>query len=708
MANYKRENYNVAIGTTGYILDNTPLKPARVMQQARVFGNRFASGDQDYTDFSFWWYWAQTEWASGFKDEVSWKDDGKYYYSTNIDAFSEYGAIKLLKNIELKEDFSYLSPTIICGVSLTNPISSGTTYTFVGTADKSDAKPAVLALYEPTQVWNECTLDGMTIYQNYVNQLIGRNITLWILNQGTSSVTTGTVLTWGPPNNSSDQTAYINSTLSYGLQSANCGCVYGGDLYIAGKNHSNNYIAIVKTSIDLPTLNSDWSKVLSFSNTYGGIVDMAVYDGKIYYLISYSSSADLRVWDPATSSDASVFIFKGINFNPDYERAAGKLLIPFGDKLIITMPENEIWSWNGSEMTRIFKQDSFKATLGKESDVYLYKGGIISNNKIYWGNLVYDGSFFFNYLKNIDNDITKFYYPLFVDRNDQIYGLDTNDPSKLYVVSNTTYKGTAGKNFLVFNQIDKVSTIDKLFYTCTIIFKKLVSGQKIAIEYSVDDMANWTELGNVSYSVDGGSITTKTFYFPDNFIYKKLWIRAKLESGGSNTPTFQDSSIVYYPVPEYKQQWALRVRCFNNLVLLDGKTKEAKRAEELRNILKFYWKNKQIVEFQDVDFAETLLNGDLTATATTITVDSTDNFSEQGIIKIDNEKIKYTSKTANAFILTDITGRGYEGTVRTTHSDNAVCSNSHKVIIINYEEQTPVGAEAKIEEFLVTLQLMEV
>ena len=43
-------------------------------------------------------------------------------------------------------------------------------------------------------------------------------------------------------------------------------------------------------------------------------------------------------------------------------------------------------------------------------------------------------------------------------------------------------------------------------------------------------------------------------------------------------------------------------------MLLDGKTPEVKKAEELRNILKTAWWKKNAIELQDVDFAETFLD----------------------------------------------------------------------------------------------------
>ena len=57
------------------------------------------------------------------------------------------------------------------------------------------------------------------------------------------------------------------------------------------------------------------------------------------------------------------------------------------------------------------------------------------------------------------------------------------------------------------------------------------------------------------------------------------------------------------------------------------------------------------------------------ATATTITVDSTADFEDNGFIRIGNEVISYTGKTATSF--TGLT-RGAGGTTAAAHSNDAV------------------------------------
>lgn len=77
-----------------------------------------------------------------------------------------------------------------------------------------------------------------------------------------------------------------------------------------------------------------------------------------------------------------------------------------------------------------------------------------------------------------------------------------------------------------------------------------------------------------------------------------------------------------------------------------------------------------IVSYSDGPFyGSTLLNGSITDSDTTITVDSTDEFPASGTIKIGSEEICYSSKTATTF-----TGvvRGCNGTTAASHTSGAV------------------------------------
>ena len=113
------------------------------------------------------------------------------------------------------------------------------------------------------------------------------------------------------------------------------------------------------------------------------------------------------------------------------------------------------------------------------------------------------------------------------------------------------------------------------------------------------------------------------------------------------------------------------------------------------------------MDFQDIDYAETLLNGAITdPTATTIIVDSTNDFSQQGRLRIEQEEILYTGKNATTF--TGCT-RGARGSLATTHADNTLVATNYKVIIQSLEEFTPELQNIKVknEESVVVLSLRE-
>ena len=144
----------------------------------------------------------------------------------------------------------------------------------------------------------------------------------------------------------------------------------------------------------------------------------------------------------------------------------------------------------------------------------------------------------------------------------------------------------------------------------------------------------------------------------------------------------------------------------DNLILLDGTSKEPKRAETLRNVLKNDYYTKNALSFQDIDYVETTITDNpLSVNATTINIVNSVNFPEQGRVIIDNEEILYTGKTS-----TTLTGcsRGVRGTLATSHTTGSKLHNGYNVLISDYYEETPIGAKSVVEEAIVTLKLSEI
>lgn len=690
----RKQRYDIALNSQGLILDRHPELPRILARQDAIFGNRFAQGDRGYNDLAKWWFMSQTDWSGGFKNPLSWADDAKFYYSTNIDTWSEPGAFKLALKQTLQNS---LSENIRCGGLFT---IGANTNKYLGTADNSISDKPII--YK----------DGVDISSgdfpdtlDFISQLSGRNNIVWSHATGTGStyvITTydGTTLT--------DQSANISdaTVLNWTIQDSFCGLELGTKYYAFVTDGSTKW-ALVSTTADEPSGAGDWTKVLENTGTSDIPISCGSFNGKIYYFLFRGTSLELRVFDPSDSSDTFITIFYGIT-----SAGAGignKLLLAFNDVLIITVPAKEIWQLDlNGNLTRIYLRDDNKNNIGVEAVGYLSYGGLVHDGKVWWGNLIYDGTYFHNWIKD-GSDSSGNFFPLFVDQAGRIWGTDTGDQTKSWQVNiSGSYKGTADENYIVFSNFDKISGIDKLSYALTIIFKTLESGQKITVEYTTGELTStttWTDLGNADYSADG-AITTKTFFFGDAVTFKKLWFRAKLEGGGSNTPSFYDHVFAYLPMPDYKLEWKLAVKCIDEQSRKD-QTKEPKTALWIRNYLQQSWLTKSILSFEDYDASvEDYVSGSLTAANTTITVqNSTDGFPEIGRLLIDTEEIFYTGKTKTTF--TGCT-RGARGTNKATHSDGTTISMNHRVIIRDYQEELILANDPNSAEYVIQLTLSEV
>lgn len=701
-----KSEFHVALDGQGLLLQGAPDRIAYQQGQAPLYGQRFASGDRSYNDLSSWWYFVQTSWSAGIKDTVSWADDAKHYYSTNIDTWSENGAIKLARLQALHNTFS---ENIICGVEAE---VAGTSYMFIGTDDNGSSEP-VIYRYNGSS-WVDIASGQLTSGQNVIAQMSGRSGVFWISTVG--SGTTNVVVTWDGTT-FTDQTAYIynaGATISFNPKSSRTHVTYQNMQYVfvddyTGAGGTYNY-ALVKTSTVNPSAAGHWSSVFQVSNTSSTPVASAIFDSKIYYLLSRGTAAELRVYDIANDADTQVNVFQNTVLN--LWGVGDKYLNVVNGKLIITIPNKEIWQIDSnSALSRIFTVDDYKTSnLAQEARAYLQRGCVVSDNKAWWGNLMYDGTYFHNTFKEVTDSTTSRLYPVFVDSNGLIWHSDDVNDSKLYSInlSGTSYKGTADKNYLVFNNFDNISGIDKMAYSVTILFKPLIAGQKIAVEYLTGELTSsstWTVLGNVNYTTDGGVVTDKTLFFPVGSTFKKVWIRVKLEAtSGTDTPTVTDFIMEYLPTPSYKKNWTINVNCGDEVKTLSGRLVQT-TARELKGRLERSWWTKSVLDFQDLDYASTLLNGALTNSATTITVDSTRDFPEQGRLRIDDEEITYTGKTQATF--TGCT-RGARSTRAVTHSDNAVVNNAYKVVITDMSARVPIALENRELEYIMGISIREV
>lgn len=694
--------FHIALDGVGLLLQGSPASPSYRMDSAPVYGTRFASGDRDYNDLSQWWYLIQTDWGAGVKDSQNWLDDAKHYFSTNIDTWSEPGGIKLCRDMIIDEDFT---EDVTCGA---NVEIAGTTYQVIGTDQDGSSRPHVYRASQGTgNTWTDLSTTTIGTNQNTVSQISSKAGTMWVSTIGAGNtwvIMTYNGTTW------TDQSAYMHSVQATQTGCSRTHCQYQGVMYIFSDAPSSDYHALVKTSVTTPSSGANYTLVFEQSNDDGLPVASCVINGIIYYILYYSGRLDLWAYSIAGATRTKIRTFKNASCRTYGD--ADKLLVDYNGILMITIPSSEIWTYDGSNLTRIYRKDVTKnSTLNGSlffADSIDY-GCIVAENKCWWGNLMYDGTNFHNTFK-FAGDGTTAYIPVFSDLSEKMWFNSSADDSQLYVThpSNwSVYKGADEKNYLIMSNYDKVSGVDKLPFSLTILFKPLVSGQSIEIEYFLGEMTSsptWVSLGTASASLDGTTVGDKTFFFPVGTTFKKIWFRVKLEGDTTNTPTLTDFVMEFLPMTNYKKQWTMNINCADEVKRLDGSLVET-TARELKSRIERMWMTKSVLDFQDLDYATTLLNGAISdKTATTITVDSTASFPEQGRFRVDDEEVLYTGKTSTTF-----TGciRGARGTRATTHSDNAVLNNAYRVLINSISEQVPILLEDKNVEYVVGLNIRE-
>lgn len=183
--------------------------------------------------------------------------------------------------------------------------------------------------------------------------------------------------------------------------------------------------------------------------------------------------------------------------------------------------------------------------------------------------------------------------------------------------------------------------------------------------------SSWTSAGTVS------GASSQQIYLDTPVEYNAVQVRFL---GGANDTVVKRVAFGYTIHPDRRNRWQVTLLC-------QGQDKYFAQEENdgteltvdpitLREAVYASAQSKLPVDFVEVDY--TRCNGAHTNSVTTITVDSTEMFPENGTIRIGTEQIKYTGKTATTF--TGCT-RGAWGTTASTHSDNDVVEPLYRVYL---------------------------
>lgn len=665
--NIKSNLYNISLNSQGYLLYGIPQHPSRVMRESSVFGTYPTQIDIEFKDSSQFLPWSQTDWSGGFQDE-KWSDNAKSKTGTGLEYIAKYGELTLLNNkSSTLKDFG-AGFTFGAGVEYNENL-------IVGVSKTAGA----------SQLWKMNTSDSFTAITGGTWANVNVVHTMDEL-QGKAYI--GLTVSAGSPLKSYDDSAVADITLTGALSSST---IIRTVKRIKNRIYAGGYTGTAATGDALMYSDdegSTWTNLITKTGLNREITQGIDNLGTLYFLIQDGNRTEL--WWCNDTIITQIYRWEDLT-SPKLSSWLGRVFIEGEEDGKLMRFE-----WNGATLKTIFQEKISGLDLSP-SPMVVYK------NNLYSYGLVYDGLFHFpsHIFKYTANKIYPFV--VFGGSSSQVpyfYGL--SGTNLIITKLNTSAYLTTGNTITgIFN--GGKPAVDKLWNSITISFKELVSGQSIKAEYSLDDEGTWTTIDTITPTADE---IEKTLYFPNNITSKRIQVRLTLAGGGTNTPTFYDFIVRFLPLPDNKFEWALKLNCSDNLMLLDGKTKEPKRASELRNLLQISRFKKEIIELQDIDYAETLINdgSGLTATASTITVDSTNSFPEQGRIKIEQEEIYYTGKTATTFTGCE---RGARGSKKSVHSDNVAVDNSFDVIITNISETNPVNSQAQELESIVSVVLKE-
>lgn len=695
--------FHVALDSVGMLLQGAPDRPGYVMSQAPIYAQRFGEGDRSYTDFSFWWFWAQTDWAGGYKLEDRWKDDAKFFDSEGVSISvypGETGSVRL--NAKQLNTVSSVGAKDRSLFTFGDPFN---TFMLLG-RNNTDQKMCAINAFDGSVVWEDTAVganEKVLAADNINDDLF---IGCRTVGSGASMLKKGTGGAFTDVGAHASGIA-ISGLVAYPTLNSLFLLKWGDGLW--QYDHTAGTFTQKKTTLPM---NLTSASSFSFGSEGFSKFGAVLVGDRIYFTYKEANVHQAQLWayDIGDNAYVHVYTFKAGTFTgfPYLIERDGNLCI-LGSTGGLVYGKILIYKLDSvGNLTQIHK-------IGRADDAqFSLFGGVVKNSEsIYFGL----------------NDNSSDFQIWQLDRSDALYS-GIKPPAAyatdidLIAMSNVgnlaVHKTGTGtiidefdsipindfqtSGFLITSKFDAdIPSIDKLFYAVTISFKKFLSGQSIAVDYSIDGGATFTALGTASFTIDGGTVTSKTFFFGTTVLSKNMKLKFTLAGGGSNTPALEAYAVQYVPIPIYTKQWVLQINCGDEVKDLAGALIET-TGRELKSRLEVAWWTKALLDFQDLDYATTLLNGALTNSATTITVDDTKDFPEQGRLRLDDEEIFYTGKTPTTF--TGCT-RGVRGTVAVSHLDNAVINNAYRVLVTDFQARAPILLQDKRLEYVAQVTLRE-
>lgn len=642
------------------MLRGAPTAPRYVKEQAPSLVNQLGVGDLSYNQLngSGWSYWTQTDWSGGFQ-RLKFKDDASFKDGQAIDPIRKYGEITLqngfTSGVSISGSHKYGSHNVHDGVLLLGSIKAGTAKVFKVTSAHVLSTPSAYA--------GISAVNSMSRYQNVT--LIGLTRT---------SGTLKTLAKW-------------NGTAVSAFRSTNpiVRAVKG----IGIRAYISEYETA--TSGDRVSYSTSLSAFTSayFAGKNRTVPKIEELGGVPYFFIQDGQKVEFFRWDEFAEKAYPIYT---------WENLTSLGVTRYLTYLVISGTSNGksvAFAFNGARLWQIFDDQLLDSSFDF-SKPFVFKDNLQTKGA------QWDGQFWFPGLYGKYSSVQ---YTPFANFANRAYGFAvTGSLLKLAYYDSTKY---AISGYVISSEFgSNVGGIDKLVNSVNVNCAALATGQMMEVLRSTDGGSTFTSVGTVKFSVDG-AVTKKNLYFPSGFV-TKLWnYKTVLVGPGTTTPTLQDITFEYRPVPDLKKRWSLSLDSGDDVQLLN-RQKEQRRGRDLVSQLWLEKQAKRTVVFEDVDSFEANIVSAMAAADTSAKVNNMRFMPPKGRIRamVSGVVEEMTYTTANGNTVKGIS-RGQKGTLARAYTSAHKFDNYYNVIVSDVKEQIN-DTDQKTTESVAQITLLEV
>lgn len=651
--------------------------------EAETFIPRLGSGSQTDSEFDLLRSRSLETFKGGMLQR-DWKDDNAFFGSENLVPVYDDGVLYPVKTLE--------SITGSFGKSIVTAKAQTKDYLFVAIFYLNG--PTFNAVYriDAAGVTTAMTLpSAISTSINRINSMVIWNNQLW----GTSGVSSATAKMFYMP---------VTGTSITDITGGGAVCfarlaVFNGQLYGTGATADVDFNSNIFRYTGDTTNRSSTLVGTTGVQTNDYDASFFVFNGRLMLaradgLWAYDGIRVAPVDDASQNVDQRNFRFptvlKGYLYYWMYDgmyRFNGSMIEKMYDISEVGFPcdvtagKNRLWIiYSNSEFAGSSRYD--------KSMGYDYSGGTAVNGRV----VIYDGKAMFTYSRTVNDG-----KPVSPDvsgqgENDKVAFFANNVFVFTYFPKTTPglfFKGNADE----LNQTGTSSwrlitsifdadfaMIDKSIENLELVLDgDPAADEVISIEYRVTGFGGsggWTALG--SFKTQSQLQEYVFRQIPAGLRFKKIQFRFS----GITTLGYGFKRIVfrYLLVPDFKWQWNFTVNAFGDNpvepLLLKDSSKSTQKVSTIRGAIYSSRSSGTPIAFTDIDQLD--LNGAHNASVTTMNINTTALLKPSGFVQIDDEIIRYTSKTG-----TSITGceRGALGTTAASHADNAAVFPFYRAVV---------------------------